>query len=271
MPQRPGLVTQCECLAFVHDNWIVCSENLALLQRENRGKSRLQTHLGLQAGYPRGGPTYLPAKKDAWKYDPTAPQLKLHSICNQLARFRCFFGLSLPKETVQNSLSVSTVTFSKPRMEKVSSHQRILSIGSFMSSGFSWLVSCRGKDSDRACMVHAMLIALKLRNVSNKKAPPRFRRALASWVVPSWAAVLKTNTCVACWAGKALTQMRKSNLNQWPPNVCSTFKPRISFHHFWLLNSKPPGCPLLLEKRLSEYEPNSDWTCWIRAVTSKRK
>ena len=65
MPQRPGLVTQCECLAFVHDNWIVCSENLALLQRENRGKSRLQTHLGLQAGYPRGGPTYLPAKKDA--------------------------------------------------------------------------------------------------------------------------------------------------------------------------------------------------------------
>ena len=196
-------------------------------------------------------PTYLPAKKDAWKYAPTAPQPKLHSICNQLARFRCFFGLSLPKETVQNNLSVSTVTFSKPRMEKVSSHHRILSIGSFMSSGFSWCLCC-SQGWFRLSMHGTRHAALKLRNVSKKTAPPHFRRALASWVVPSWAAVLKTNRCVACWARKALRHMRKSNLNQWPLNVCLAFKPRTSFHHCWLLTSKPPGRPSL--------------TCWIRAI-----
>ena len=57
------------------------------------------------------------------------------ATCSRSARFRCFFGLSLPRETVQNNFSVSTVTFSKPLIENVSSHHRILSMGSFISSG----------------------------------------------------------------------------------------------------------------------------------------
>mmetsp|Transcript_69097 Transcript_69097/g.162441 ORF Transcript_69097/g.162441 Transcript_69097/m.162441 type:complete len:281 (-) Transcript_69097:112-954(-) len=57
-------------------------------------------------------------------------------VCKR-TRFRCLFGSSLPRETVQKSFSVSTVTFSKPRMENVSSHHRILSIGSLLSSASS--------------------------------------------------------------------------------------------------------------------------------------
>lgn len=56
---------------------------------------------------------------------------------NRKARFLCFLGLSLPKDTVQNSFKVSTVTFSKPLTEKVNSHHRFRSIGSLLSSGSS--------------------------------------------------------------------------------------------------------------------------------------
>ena len=66
-----------------------------------------------------------------------APAL-LRRPFRQASRLRCFLGFSLPSDTVQKSLRVSTVTFSKPLMEKVSSHHRILSIGSLVSSGSSF-------------------------------------------------------------------------------------------------------------------------------------